>query len=69
MNNWKNITDELPPLHEFVLVVEDLIGIVAIARRIGSKKPYWWAGRIDEPFQLGVTHWMPLPKPPSKKGI
>ncbi len=73
MDDWINIEEKLPRLHDFVLVTNaatntDTACLVAIARRIGHKTPIWWCGYIDT-FQGRVTHWIPFPKPPSKEVI
>lgn len=61
---WTSISDQLPPLGEWVLVYnpeiesnpvhEDRLDYVESDREL-----YWKRG-------INITHWMPLPAPPTE---
>ena len=54
MPTWIPVTERLPEKHDRVLVYSKLRGITKDHRCYDGN---WY-------FSIGVTHWMPLPKPP-----
>lgn len=59
---WREISKEMPPEHENVLVRLDgdtyLMGIMDSNNEWGI---YWADGRNAEDPESPVTHWMPIP--------
>ena len=59
-NNWISIEDKLPKLNIPVLVC-DKQKRVCVRALIG-----WWTGTpVWTRHKYDVTHWMPLPEPPT----
>lgn len=61
-NRWISVTDELPKHGECVLVYADSIEL-AVFDSSGNSFYHFWDGTKDDIY--GVTHWQPLPAPPS----
>lgn len=67
MDNWISVTDRLPEKAGKYIVCRQFhngqCGVGADAFLLGAEKPRWKAD-----FVIGggkVTHWMPLPEPPT----
>ena len=54
---WVSVKERLPKMHQWVLVASKL---VKIRMDFISSDGHWYT-------TSGVTHWMPLPKPPEEK--
>ena len=68
---WISVEDELPERGEDVLIItpQNLVHIAAYKyRNWQSKAPVFVSG-IDGYSWRNVTHWMPLPAPPSSSEI
>ena len=71
-SNWINVKDQLPPDDESVLVyVNDNIRIFSyVVSYLVDMRAHWWvdeSGDYHSDIADGdVTHWMPLPQPPSE---
>lgn len=77
IQQWISVKDELPPLNEVILIT-DGDGVVAGKRVNEDRLPYNFIEDdfdklVDEDetsynsfFAGAVTHWMPLPKPPTE---
>jgi hypothetical protein len=60
--NWIS-AKTLPPVGEDVLVFSEALGLIAVASlEEGDEGLYW---ESDNDTLDTVTHWMPLPLPPS----
>jgi hypothetical protein len=57
---WIPVTERLPPFKETVLVYCDY-KVMTPAFVFQNKR---WLAKWNHTEILGVTHWMPLPKPP-----
>lgn len=60
MNEWISVTEKLPKYGERVLITEGH-GVFEAALSVSHK----WV-RCGIGWTEGVTHWMPLPKPPKE---
>ena len=58
---WIDINDELPPLKEKILAFDN--GGFGVLSARYSTRGWYLEGELDN-FQ-NVTHWMPLPSPPT----
>jgi hypothetical protein len=58
MNNWINVTQDLPPKHDWVLVWD---GYLINMATINSGE--WWGYDMKI---TNVSHWMGLPTPPKE---
>jgi len=59
MSNWIRVEDRLPTAAGYYLAWNDIIKVILM--------PYWdkeWIYKYDLSC---VTHWMPLPDPPTKQ--
>ena len=71
-SNWINVKDQLPPDDESVLVyVNGNIRIFSyVVSYLVDMRAHWWvdeSGDYHSDIADGdVTHWMPLPQPPSE---
>jgi hypothetical protein len=70
MNEWINVKDRLPNIQMFVLTYDPDFGINpgVMTRRNGSKwllECYDDVGFDGRVSSYDVTHWMPLPEPPT----
>lgn len=68
---WISVKNKLPEYEKFVLVVtEGVIDIGRLSKNMWGKTQ-WKADSYDEYGDIevlkDVTHWMPLPKEPSKE--
>jgi hypothetical protein len=65
--NWIS-AKTLPPVGEDVLVFSEALGLIAVASLEESDDCLYWESDNDtlaaSPLDT-VTHWMPLPLPPS----
>ena len=62
-DGWLHVNDELPPDHENVLVVNQ----AGVTTGSHSKAFGWmWDEIDDEPENVYLSHWMPLPTAPPK---
>jgi hypothetical protein len=61
LSDWTCIDDRLPKNAEDVIVFSDDKFQIDIAFRLADKKWYNDRGELHT-----VTHWMPLPNPPSE---
>jgi len=61
---WIRLENEIPPLKESVLILigNDNCDIAQLYNHRGELE--WYIDGNWFPFDVGVTHWMPLPKPP-----
>lgn len=59
---WLSI--DTAPKDRYILVCQKQNGIIAIARGV-DKYGNWKTGASPMDYIAAVTHWMPLPKPPS----
>ena len=70
MNEWISVEERLPEIFADVLVYDEL-GIGYAARRPlppkYSRRNVGWL-ECDKEIH-GVTHWMPLPSPPSEESV
>ena len=76
MNKWISTKDRLPEVNQFVLVYgnENLPNICVLGepnKKIKDISPninkvFY---DVDNEWQVGITHWMPLPEPPQDKGV
>jgi len=75
MSEWISVKDRLPekPDFDWVLVQtkmspENYYGVPHIAE---LRNGIWFTDMLDDPMEktlsINVTHWMPLPEPPSKE--
>lgn len=68
VEEWISVNDTLPDFFDEVLVYNsccDDSGISIAWREPGNNGGWVWNSRMVYPDDLvGVTHWMPLPKPP-----
>jgi hypothetical protein len=60
--SWQPI--ETAPEHMSIMVIQTQNNIIAIARG-KNKKGNWKTGIGAMDYIAGVTHWMPLPPPPT----
>jgi hypothetical protein len=60
--NWQPI-ETAPKGYDRILVCQSLNGIIAMAYWDGGYN-HWSTGVDPMSYITGVTHWMPLPKPP-----
>lgn len=73
MNIWISVNDKLPPDNEFVLVyVYGQIKVYFYAvSDDGQERCHWWedeGGSFHSDIaDDDVTHWMPLPQPPTRR--
>lgn len=66
MKDWISVHDRIPPLGEYVLIGSATHDSVASARRVNSGM--WMVASSNHPvINREVTHWMPLPDPPTEK--
>ncbi len=59
VEKWISVEDQKPKLHEGCLIVDG--GSVSVGK---YHELYWWDGLVDDQA-IAVTHWQPLPDPPS----
>ena len=64
MSKWISVEERLPNDGEEVLVWVDG-GILDVG--IWSKRDKGWVDASSLQQAFGVTHWMPLPEPPTKE--
>lgn len=69
MSNWISVKDKLPNNSNEVIVfcLDDSVTTGKYIRV--SKDKYLWKSPIYSPYidnTLNVTHWQPLPEPPTK---
>ncbi len=72
--NWIALKDQLPPKNVGVLVSDGVIVTAAQWSPIFEGKP-WWSGHEFSGYEWefdfsheSITHWMPLPEPPTTAG-
>lgn len=64
-SSWVNVEERLP--------AEDADPVLVYGPDIGVRANYfrlptgWWAGDAPQVDLAAVTHWMPLPEPPTKE--
>lgn len=67
---WISVKDRLPDFFDEVIVYYNCgyKSLVSTAwRRLGDNGGWIWDSRMSYPEELvDVTHWMPLPEPPTK---
>lgn len=68
MNKWINVEDRMPEKNQDVLVyrgshIGDMMFYTYIGNNEWEDEYGYWSRTDDE----GITHWMPLPKPPTEK--
>lgn len=66
---WINIKEKLPKPYEHVLVNNDDEGVFRAYRddhEFTSWQSYPLGSYAGDGCVFGITHWMPLPKPPGK---
>ena len=61
MSEWISVEDRLPEDAYFVLAFEDT-GLMRVVCFYDNR----WEDNLDYVIE-GVTHWMPLPKPPESR--
>lgn len=67
--DWISVEDKLPKKYGYYLTHDKNNNFVAkdngtkIYRFYPKTKKFWWFGNIEPE---GITHWMPLPKPPKE---
>jgi Protein of unknown function (DUF551) len=67
MMEWISNLEDLPELHEVVLVCDNISGFVCLGRLTDEDEEEHYFEMIDiAPIECDsvLTHWMPLPKPP-----
>lgn len=69
MNKWIGVKDKLPERNEDVLIYRgrfmgNLINVYTYLGNNEWEDEYGYWGRTDDE---GITHWMPLPTPPTEK--
>ncbi len=67
-SEWISIEDRLPPFHtEILFYVNDKLAIMKGAFYRNSHKFKFYGKYTEAAFYKDeVTHWMPLPKPPTQ---
>lgn len=70
-NEWTPLSRMLPPIDVNVMVYDEEMSEVVIAKRWSEEwaEPSDWAWQSDAAHRTpeSVTHWMPLPEPPKVK--
>lgn len=69
MNKWINVEDKLPSKDQDVLIykgnyIGDMMYVYTYLGNNEWEDEYGYWSRTDDE---GITHWMPLPTPPTKK--
>jgi hypothetical protein len=65
---WISVEDRLPEIYDRVLInytYEGGYNKTICAKYIGGK--YGWVIEDDKEGMCKITHWMPLPEPPTEK--
>lgn len=65
-NTWVDASDRLPANHEKVIVWSNTAGIFLASRVPAHNADNYWRDTASLWRIHGVTHWQPLPKPPTK---
>lgn len=60
MSEWVECSERMPEPYEYVLVTDGFVGCEVM--RVNSDG-YW--GPAKSLYHGDITHWMPLPEPPS----
>lgn len=75
MSKWISVEDRLPESQQMVLGYTPCDGYIFVGFYQKVDSPYWksyWniitAMRSTRKMTKKVTHWMPLPEPPTMKG-
>lgn len=72
-NEWISVKDELPDKSKYDWVLVNIMfnedGTYGVPTVAEYRNGEWWdsENKISELFET-VTHWMPLPTPPTEKG-
>jgi len=66
LNNWISVKDRLPPKDTIVLFYRPTI-FTAVMYGFWDNDRWYEAGDIVAILPDEVTHWMPLPKPPTEE--
>ena len=64
-SKWASVKDRLPEIGRTVLAWSDYWHCSEIVRWTGVE----WIQRMDKETFWSVTHWMPLPEPPTEEEV
>jgi len=73
MDTWVSVEDEIPDWYKWVLVHSEVFDEPLLSRRVetgsidsrGISRWQWDFSRYVGLIAVSVTHWMPLPPPPT----
>lgn len=64
MDNWIDVTEQLPEIETAVLVFESNFGMEVDCMEYNDHGDLVWCGNCKRSMMVKVTHWMDLPEPP-----
>lgn len=64
MSKWISVSDRLPPYYEHVLCMSE--GEICLTWYASDGDNEIWTVAYEEETLIDVTHWMPLPNPPTE---